>query len=178
MLTTSCWVGDPQKCVCGTASGTDCLTTSLANGACKAEFLAAVKETETDAGLPKIYDFKFPAGFATQELACADAYCTVNASPSSNACPVNACPDDGNPCTKEVVVNGVCQHQAGNEGGTCSDGNACTQVDTCHAGACVAGTPVQCAGATACTLDVGALHRWWQQAERDAVQRRRQVHRT
>ena len=151
MLTTACWVGDPQKCVCGTATGTDCLTTNLANGACKAEFLAAVKETDLSVGLPKIYDLKFPAGFATQDLSCIDSYCSANSSPPSTACPVNACPDDGNPCTKEVVVNGVCQHVAASDGTSCSDGNACTQLDTCQAGACVPGTPVQCGGGSSCT---------------------------
>src|SRR5262249_6250748 len=32
----------------------------------------------------------------------------------------------------------------------CSDGNACTQVDTCQAGACVGASPVVCGAADQC----------------------------
>jgi hypothetical protein len=36
------------------------------------------------------------------------------------------------------------------EGGSCSDGNACTQTDTCQAGACTGGNPVVCAALDQC----------------------------
>ena len=37
------------------------------------------------------------------------------------------------------------------EGTSCDDGDACTQIDTCQAGACVGGTPVICGESTQCT---------------------------
>jgi RHS repeat-associated protein len=35
-------------------------------------------------------------------------------------------------------------------GTACNDGNACTQTDTCQAGACVGGNPIQCAPSDGC----------------------------
>ena len=45
---------------------------------------------------------------------------------------------DPNPCANKP------------DGTTCDDGNACTQVDQCHAGKCVGGSPVVCAALDAC----------------------------
>src|SRR5204863_241393 len=38
------------------------------------------------------------------------------------------------------------------DGTTCSDGNACTQSDTCQAGVCTPGSPVVCTAPDACHL--------------------------
>ena len=38
----------------------------------------------------------------------------------------------------------------GSEGATCSDGNGCTQTDTCHAGRCVGSNPVTCTASDQC----------------------------
>ncbi|HEX4824153.1 MAG TPA: VCBS repeat-containing protein [Candidatus Polarisedimenticolaceae bacterium] len=51
-----------------------------------------------------------------------------------------SCTAFGSPCGSESVSVVV----VGN-GGACDDGNACTRVDTCQAGACVGGSPVDCA---------------------------------
>ncbi len=48
------------------------------------------------------------------------------------------CVDDGNPCTDDGCVNGVCAHT--NNANACDDGNACTANDVCTGGVCV-GTP-------------------------------------
>jgi hypothetical protein len=61
------------------------------------------------------------------------------------------CTDDGNPCTAEVVVNGVCTHPAAADDTACNDGNLCTQKDVCKSGACTGTLPVSCTGASACT---------------------------
>ncbi len=68
---------------------------------------------------------------------------------------VCTCPDDGNPCTDDACVNGVCQHTPKN----CNDNNACT-ADSCNAGVCVhttiQGCDLQCAGQpdrTPCSLN-------------------------
>ena len=45
---------------------------------------------------------------------------------------------------------GVCSNPAKADGTSCSDGNACTQTDTCKAGACMGGSPVVCAASDQC----------------------------
>jgi hypothetical protein len=152
MLTTGCWATDPLKCLCGTASEADCLDSQLANGACKAEVLAAVKTTDMAEAVALFYDFAVPAAHATQEMACAYGFCSENSSPPSTACPVVFCPDDGNPCTQEKVVNGVCTHPPAPDGVACNDNNACTQTDACSAGVCTGSNPVECGGASGCQL--------------------------
>src|SRR5439155_1483318 len=47
-------------------------------------------------------------------------------------------------------ASGTCSNPAKADGATCSDGNACTQTDTCHAGACIAANPVVCAALDQC----------------------------
>ncbi|MCB9787495.1 MAG: putative metal-binding motif-containing protein [Deltaproteobacteria bacterium] len=60
--------------------------------------------------------------------------------------------DDGNPCTSETCVAGFCEYQ--NLTGSCDDGNACTGADTCVAGKCKGGPPVNCDDAEPCTVDM------------------------
>src|SRR5204862_3654134 len=47
-------------------------------------------------------------------------------------------------------ANGTCSNPSKAEGATCSDGNGCTQTDTCQAGACVGTNPVVCAALDQC----------------------------
>ncbi|TMB24937.1 MAG: hypothetical protein E6J71_00230 [Deltaproteobacteria bacterium] len=47
-------------------------------------------------------------------------------------------------------ANGTCSNPSKAEGATCSDGNGCTQTDTCQAGACVGANPVVCAALDQC----------------------------
>jgi hypothetical protein len=96
----------------------------------------------------------------------------VVAKPDGSAC------NDGNACTQSdscqagtcigsspiVCTAGDACHEAGTcdpatgdcsvvtkpDGSACSDGNACTQLDSCQAGACTPGTPVVCAPGDAC----------------------------
>ena len=60
--------------------------------------------------------------------------------------------DDGNACTDEVCVAGAPGHPAKADGTPCSDGDACTQTDTCQAGTCTGGNPVVCAPLDPCHL--------------------------
>jgi hypothetical protein len=90
--------------------------------------------------------------------------------------------DDGNPCSQtDTCMNGVCVggnpvicspkdscHTAGlcspatgmcseptkNDGSSCDDGDACTQIDSCKGGVCTGATPVNCSAKDACH-DVG-----------------------
>ena len=48
--------------------------------------------------------------------------------------------------------SGVCSNPAKQNGAACNDGNACTQVDTCQAGACVGASPVTCAALDQCHM--------------------------
>jgi hypothetical protein len=82
MLNNHCAATDPFDCFCGTASGTACLTG--ANGVCKQQVLDATKAGTdlTNAGT-RFFDFAFPAGFATQQIACEHDFCT---GPPANAC--------------------------------------------------------------------------------------------
>ena len=62
--------------------------------------------------------------------------------------------DDQNPCTIDGVdqASCVCTHIAAIDGSTCSDGNACTQVDTCQAGVCVGSSPKTCTAIDQCHI--------------------------
>ena len=52
------------------------------------------------------------------------------------------CPDDQNPCTSESCVAGACQTQP--SAGPCDDGSPCTTGDQCANSVCVSGSPVVC----------------------------------
>jgi hypothetical protein len=89
---------------------------------------------------------------------CSDGNaCTQTDACVSGACvgsnPV-FCADDGNACTDDACnpADGSCTHPTDNTN-TCSDGNACTQTDTCVSGACVGSNPIVCNDGNACTDD-------------------------
>ncbi|MEM1414640.1 MAG: hypothetical protein AAGH15_07060 [Myxococcota bacterium] len=45
--------------------------------------------------------------------------------------------DDGNPCTRDRLVAGACEHTPLADGTACDDGDRCTHADVCGAGVCV-----------------------------------------
>ncbi len=59
--------------------------------------------------------------------------------------------NDGDPCTIDScdATQGVV-HVVAADGSTCSDDDACTQLDVCQAGACVGSEPVDCVAPDAC----------------------------
>ena len=65
-----------------------------------------------------------------------------------SACSCN----DGNPCTNDSCVGGVCNHT--NNSNNCNDGNACTSGDKCSGGSCQ-GTDISgtCDDGNPCTND-------------------------
>ena len=65
--------------------------------------------------------------------------------------------DDGNSCTSEACNAGAPSHPAKANGAVCTDGNACTVVDTCQAGVCTSGAPLVCAALDQCH-DAGACN--------------------
>ncbi|MCB9738523.1 MAG: hypothetical protein H6747_04585 [Deltaproteobacteria bacterium] len=80
--------------------------------------------------------------------------CTENDACSSGACTAGktmAC-DDGNPCTADSCNKLIgCVHLA--QAATCTDGDACTEKDTCVNGKCAPGSKLDCDDANACTKD-------------------------
>ncbi len=88
--------------------------------------------------------------------ACNDA----NACTQSDTCQAGAC-TGANPvscpapdqCHNAGVCNtmtGACSNPAKMDGTGCSDGNACTQTDTCQTGTCTGGNPVTCTALDQC----------------------------
>jgi MYXO-CTERM domain-containing protein len=67
------------------------------------------------------------------------------------ACPAPEPCHDAGACD---ATTGACSYPPKANGTACNDGNACTQSDTCQAGACVGGNPVTCAAQDQCH-DVG-----------------------
>jgi hypothetical protein len=94
-----------------------------------------------------------PAGDGTP---CADG----NACTQADVCLAGACvggnpvvctPSD--PCHDAGVCNpasGVCSNPPAEDGRTCADGNACTQIDACVGGVCVGSGPVVCTASDQC----------------------------
>jgi MYXO-CTERM domain-containing protein len=73
---------------------------------------------------------------------CADGVCCNTACGGGVATDCLACS-----AAKGATADGNCTPLTGT---TCSDGNACTQTDTCQAGTCVGGNPVTCTASDAC----------------------------
>ncbi|MFQ5478157.1 MAG: hypothetical protein ACE5E4_06030 [Candidatus Binatia bacterium] len=82
-----------------------------------------------------------------------------NACTTSDACVAGACIggaapncDDGNVCTDDSCDPGTgCLNLANTAG--CDDGNACSTNDSCSAGLCVGGPPLDCNDGNGCTAD-------------------------
>ena len=62
--------------------------------------------------------------------------------------------DDNNACTDDAcdTGNGQCV-STNDDSNTCTDGDGCSQTDTCQAGQCVGSNPVLCEDSNACTDD-------------------------
>ena len=60
--------------------------------------------------------------------------------------------DDLDPCTTDSCdpASGQCRTTAAPDGAACDDGSACTQTDTCQAGACTGSNPVTCLALDQC----------------------------
>jgi hypothetical protein len=94
---------------------------------------------------------------ANEGLACDDG----NACNNNDICTTGVCAgsggpdcDDGNPCTADTcdVVLG-CINTAVADGTACDDSTVCNGAETCAAGICNAGTPLDCNDGLQCTID-------------------------
>ena len=83
---------------------------------------------------------------ADNEASCSDGnQCTVDVCVDGvcDSTVAVVCPDDNNPCTTEFCdPEDGCQ--SSNNTSNCDDGNACTEGDVCGGGNCLAGAPVEC----------------------------------
>ena len=83
-----------------------------------------------------------------------DACTTGDACKTGGCVGTAATCNDGNPCTKDScnAVTG-CVATPANNGATCDDGDICTKGDTCNAGTCVGGPPLECDDGNTCTVN-------------------------
>ncbi len=135
-----CTIGDTcaaGACQSGTALDCDddnpCTADSCVNGACVNAELNGVSCNDGNE--------------CTINDTCANGVCQGSGNP--NCCLDNDDCDDGNQCTIDTcnLQTGQCSSAAANNGFACNaDNNGCTAGDQCTNGACVAGTPVSCAG--------------------------------
>ena len=93
---------------------------------------------------------------AMDGTSCADG----NACTQTDACQAGTC-TGGNPVTCTALdqchvagvcdgATGMCSNPDAADGTSCSDGNACTVMDSCQTGACSSGTPVTCMALDQC----------------------------
>jgi uncharacterized repeat protein (TIGR03803 family) len=114
-----------------------------------------------DTGFGTVYRLVFahgPCAGKADGASCDDG----DACTQSDTCQAGACVGGGavtcaalDQCHDSGVCNpgtGVCSNPAKAEGAACNDENACTQADSCHAGACVGGNPVTCTALDQCHL--------------------------
>lgn len=89
-------------------------------------------------------------------LPCDDRVsCTVADTCNKGVCigvPDNALCEDGNVCTDNYCTATGCAPPQPNNA-ACQDGNACTTGDTCSAGQCLGGAPLNCDDGNPCTID-------------------------
>ena len=163
---------------CSVAAGADVDgTCKLLTGTACADGNAC---TQTDTCQAGVCVGKNPVVGSAQDQCHAAGSCNPSTGACSNpALADGAACNDGNACTqadtcqagacvgKNPVVctaqdpchavgacdpsTGTCSNPAAN-GASCDDGNACTQVDVCQAGACVGGNPVACTPLDGCHL--------------------------
>jgi alpha-tubulin suppressor-like RCC1 family protein len=80
----------------------------------------------------------------TQADTCQSGACVAGAAVTCTA---------SDPCHEAGTCDpatGMCSNPAKEDGTPCSDGNACTQMDTCQSGACAGASPVLCTASDEC----------------------------
>ncbi|HYV86578.1 MAG TPA: choice-of-anchor tandem repeat GloVer-containing protein [Patescibacteria group bacterium] len=112
-------------------------------------------------GLGSVFRFVFahgPCAGQADGAACDDGdACTTGDTCQAGTCvagtPVTCSASDQ--CHDAGVCDhgtGICSNPTKSNGSACSDGNECTQVDTCQTGTCVGSSPVTCAALDQCHM--------------------------
>ncbi|KKQ57414.1 MAG: Regulator of chromosome condensation [Parcubacteria group bacterium GW2011_GWA2_38_13] len=94
-----------------------------------------------------------PAGWVTNNNDCDDSDVASTNEPwchIGGTCIQNLDRNSANQCQQCMSAVSHTAWQSMPPNTSCSDGNACTNPDTCQAGACSAGAAISCAAATAC----------------------------
>ena len=103
-------------------------------------------------------------GCSCSQISCDDGNgCTTDACLAGMGCshvPIPGCIacstavqcDDANRCTTDLCTGGRCDHRPTEDGSACA-GDFCGGIATCHAGACLAGSPAACDDGNRCTTD-------------------------
>ena len=76
---------------------------------------------------------------------------TIGITSEGPVCPASCAALDACHVAGVCASTGLCTNPDQINGAPCNDGNACTQVDTCQAGACTGASPVVCVAADPCT---------------------------
>lgn len=87
-----------------------------------------------------------------------DSNCMESCDEDKNSCTRNdysgtPCADDGNPCTSDKCIRGVCVHRPGNSGAVCLEQTGCQSESTCTGASIVCPAPSSLPSGTACTGD-------------------------
>jgi uncharacterized repeat protein (TIGR03803 family) len=114
-----------------------------------------------DTGLGTVYRLVFAHGPCTGRpdgAACDDGDgCTQNDTCQAGTCVGGSAVTCAalDQCHEAGVCDpgtGACSNPSKPAGTACDDGDACTQIDTCHMGVCVGGSPVTCAAQDQCHM--------------------------
>ena len=153
----ACVFNPASKVFCSKKDDTDCLAAQCDSKTGQCGLQPAKAGTSCDDGKPctKTTHCDAVGGCAGgSAVVCDDSKaCTVDACDAKTGCThtLRTCAD-GNSCTADVceAKTGQCVFTKAADGAVCNaDGNGCTVNDTCAAGVCLVGKPLQCAGQTA-----------------------------
>src|SRR6185503_4853014 len=142
---------DPgEQCDDGNTGGGDCCSASCqfetAGSACAADSNLCTNDVCNGAGACTHPNNTVPCDdglFCTVGDVCGGGTCHGTArdcSAAGNACNLGVCDEASDQCVAQPKPNGT----------TCSDGNACTQTDTCQGGTCTGATSVVCTAQDQC----------------------------
>ncbi|MBU0717655.1 MAG: hypothetical protein KJ749_05345, partial [Planctomycetes bacterium] len=127
-----------DRCVCTSDDG--CPTLDCRRGTCNLG--SGNCEFVVDAGQCAIDDVCYDDDTVNPLNEC--EVCDADADQLAWSFVVGSCTDDGNECTDDVCLAGVCTHPDVTNGTVCTDdGLHCTGEETCQAGACTSG-PAPC----------------------------------
>jgi outer membrane protein assembly factor BamB len=159
-----------DECVAGIcrhsnlANNTPCPDADLCNGTetCQGGFCVPGPAPSCDDQEPCTVDSCDPAtGCKHAPVANGTSCADGNVCNGAETCQAGACASgtplacgDGNPCTIDSCDATLgCQNKAVPNNTPCADANPCNGTETCQAGACTSGTPLDCTDGNPCTQD-------------------------
>jgi hypothetical protein len=127
-------------------SGTECSSDDpCAIGAICDLGLCVALGISAQCDIPCTADLECPLNSIGCTGGCKEGHCAYP--PLAGKCPeCQAATDceDGNSCTDDVCILGICIVSTSPAGAACDDGDPCTELDSCVAGTCVSLSPSSC----------------------------------